>query len=117
MYALAEVVVNRIVDDLVRCCALGPNVQQDTHGHTACSTVSYPGKVHAYMSAHMTNASVLQAAYGKNALALTSFFTYVGLGLGLLGSSLALPFGLYVLICQRASEKYIQDQVGRPQGT
>jgi hypothetical protein len=58
----------------------------------------------------------LQAAYGKNALALTSFFTYVGLGLGLLGSSLALPFGLYVLICQRASEKYIQDQVGL-QGT
>ncbi len=53
----------------------------------------------------------MQAAYGKNALALTSFFTYVGLGLGLLGSSLALPFGLYVLICQRTSEKYIQDQV------
>ena len=37
-----------------------------------------------------------------------SFFTYVGLGLGFLGSSLALPFGLYVLICQRTSEKYVQ---------
>jgi hypothetical protein len=36
----------------------------------------------------------------------------VGLGLGLLGSSLALPFGLYVLICQRTAERFIQDQVG-----
>lgn len=27
----------------------------------------------------------------------------MGLGLGLLGSSLALPFGLYVLICQRTA--------------
>lgn len=49
-----------------------------------------------------------QAAYGRQALALSSFFTYVGLGLGLLGSSLALPFGLYVIICQRTAEKFIQ---------
>ncbi len=32
----------------------------------------------------------------------------MGLGLGLLGSSLSLPFGLYVILCQRAAEKYIQ---------
>ena len=44
-----------------------------------------------------------QAAYGKSALAFTSLLSYIGLGLGLLGSSLALPFGLYVLICQRTS--------------
>lgn len=54
---------------------------------------------------------MVQAAYGKQALALSSFFTYVGLGLGLLGSSLSLPFGLYVILCQRTAEKYIQDNV------
>jgi hypothetical protein len=53
-----------------------------------------------------------QAAYGRSALAATSFFTYVGLGLGFVASSLSLPFGLFVLICQRNSEKYIQ--VSRP---
>ena len=50
----------------------------------------------------------LQASFGQSTLGITSFFTYVGLGLGFLGSSLALPFGLYVLICQRTSEKYVQ---------
>jgi len=50
----------------------------------------------------------VQAAFGRNTLSLTSFFTYLGLGLGLLGSDLALPFGLYVIICQRVAEKYIQ---------
>jgi hypothetical protein len=35
----------------------------------------------------------------------------VGLGLGLLGSSLALPYGLYVIICCRTAEKFIQDNV------
>ncbi|GIM06679.1 hypothetical protein Vretimale_10954, partial [Volvox reticuliferus] len=54
---------------------------------------------------------MMQAAYGRQALALSSFFTYVGLGLGLLGSSLSLPFGLYVIICQRTAEKYIKDNV------
>lgn len=44
-----------------------------------------------------------QAAFGRNALAVSSLLSYVGLGLGLLGSSLALPFGLYVLICQRTA--------------
>ena len=46
----------------------------------------------------------MQAAFGRGWLATSSFLTYVGLGLGLLGSSLALPFGLYVLIVQRQSE-------------
>jgi hypothetical protein len=50
----------------------------------------------------------VQSAFGRQALSLSSFFTYVGLGLGLLGSSLALPFGLYVIICQRGAEKYIK---------
>lgn len=54
---------------------------------------------------------MVQAAFGSQALSLSSFFTYVGLGLGLLGSSLSLPFGLYVLICQRSAEKYIKDNV------
>ena len=55
-----------------------------------------------------------QAAYGKGSLALTSLFSYMGLGLGLLGSSVALQFGLYVLIVQRDPEKYIKDEVQQP---
>lgn len=50
----------------------------------------------------------VQAAYGRSVLSAASFFTYVGLGLGFLASSLSLPFGLFVFICQRNSEKYIQ---------
>lgn len=45
----------------------------------------------------------LQSAFGRSSLAVSSLLSYVGLGLGLLGSSLALPFGLYVLICQRTA--------------
>ena len=50
----------------------------------------------------------MQAAYGKSALAATSFFTYVGLGLGFLASTLSLPFGVFVLLCQREPVRYIQ---------
>ena len=57
-----------------------------------------------------------QAAFGNQALSLSSFFTYVGLGLGLLGSSLSLPFGLYVLICQRSAERYVKDTVSGVSG-
>ncbi len=51
------------------------------------------------------------AAYGRTALAFTSLLSYIGLGLGILGNALALPFGLYLLICQRESERRIQDDV------
>ena len=54
------------------------------------------------------------AAFGTSALAVTSFLTYVGLALGLLGSALALPFGLYVLICQREPEAPPRDGVTPP---
>ncbi|PRW61443.1 putative zinc metalloprotease chloroplastic isoform B [Chlorella sorokiniana] len=54
---------------------------------------------------------VMMSAFGRSSLAVSSLLSYVGLGLGLLGSSLALPFGLYVLICQRTAEQYIQDEV------
>ena len=50
----------------------------------------------------------VQAAFGKNLLGITSFLTYVGLGLGFLGSGLALPFGIFVLLCQRDPEKNLQ---------
>ncbi|GAX77964.1 hypothetical protein CEUSTIGMA_g5406.t1 [Chlamydomonas eustigma] len=53
----------------------------------------------------------IHAAYGRKSLSLASFFSYLGLGLGLLGSTLALPFGLYVIITQRTAEKYIRDSV------
>jgi len=54
---------------------------------------------------------IVQAAFGRGALSATSFITYLGLALGLLGGPLALPFGLYVLVLQRPPEKYIQDSV------
>ena len=54
---------------------------------------------------------IAQASYGRGGLQLTSFFTYVGLALGLLGSSLALPFGLIVLVLQRTPETNVQDQL------
>lgn len=50
----------------------------------------------------------VQAAFGRNFLGVTSFFTYLGLGLGFLGGGLALPFGIFVLLCQREPEKYLQ---------
>jgi hypothetical protein len=56
------------------------------------------------------------AAFGPGALALTSFLTYVGLALGLLGGGLALPFGLYVLVCQRDPESPPRDAVTPPSG-
>ena len=49
-----------------------------------------------------------QAAYGRSALAATSFFTYVGLGLGFLATTLSLPFGIFALVCQREPVRYIQ---------
>ena len=55
-----------------------------------------------------------QGAFGRGALSLTSFLTYVGLGLGFLGSGLALPFGLYILIVQRAPEPVLLDGVTPP---
>ena len=54
---------------------------------------------------------MIQGTFGRKTLALTSLFTYVGLGLGLLGGTLALPFGIFVIFTQRAPEKFIQDNV------
>ncbi|GAB2296029.1 Probable zinc metalloprotease egy1, chloroplastic, variant 2 [Dionaea muscipula] len=47
----------------------------------------------------------VQGAFGKNALLASSLTTYTMLGLGVLGGPLSLPWGLYVLICQRTPEK------------
>ncbi|KAL0404648.1 UNVERIFIED_CONTAM: putative zinc metalloprotease EGY1, chloroplastic [Sesamum radiatum] len=47
----------------------------------------------------------MQGAFGKNALVASGLATYTLLGLGVLGGPLSLPWGLYVLICQRAPEK------------
>lgn len=53
----------------------------------------------------------LQAALGRGSLGVTSLLTYISLGLGILGSTLALPFGLYVLIFLRSPEKLPRDDV------
>ncbi|KAL7097508.1 hypothetical protein ACP275_10G149600 [Erythranthe tilingii] len=47
----------------------------------------------------------MQGAFGKGALIASGLATYTLLGLGLLGGPLSLPWGLYVLICQRDPEK------------
>lgn len=47
----------------------------------------------------------IQGAFGKDALFGFGLTTYAMLGLGVLGGPLSLPWGLYVLICQRAPEK------------
>ncbi|XP_043719538.1 probable zinc metalloprotease EGY1, chloroplastic isoform X2 [Telopea speciosissima] len=47
----------------------------------------------------------VQGAFGKNALIGFGLTTYTLLGLGVLGGPLSLPWGLYVLICQRTLEK------------
>lgn len=47
----------------------------------------------------------MQAAFGKRSLNVSGFFTYLMLGLGLLGGDLSLPWGLYILILQRDQEK------------
>ncbi|XP_062166659.1 probable zinc metalloprotease EGY1, chloroplastic [Alnus glutinosa] len=47
----------------------------------------------------------VQGAFGKNALVGYGLTTYTLLGLGVLGGPLSLPWGLYVLICQRSPEK------------
>ncbi|XP_031476240.1 probable zinc metalloprotease EGY1, chloroplastic [Nymphaea colorata] len=47
----------------------------------------------------------VQGAYGKGWLVGFGLATYAMLGLGVLGGPLSLPWGLYVLICQRTPEK------------
>ena len=54
-----------------------------------------------------------QSMFGRKGLSLTSLLSYAGLGFGFLGSTLALPFGLYVLICQRTPEQFLKDSVSR----
>ena len=56
---------------------------------------------------------LMQSMYGRKALSLSSLLSYIGLGFGLLGSTLALPFGLYVVICQRVPEQFVKDSVTR----
>jgi len=54
-----------------------------------------------------------QAMFGRKGLSVSSLLCYAGLGFGFLGSTLALPFGLYVLICQRTPEQFLKDSVTR----
>lgn len=54
---------------------------------------------------------MVQAAFGKSSLQWTSVLSYMGLALGVIGSTLSLPFGLFVLLAQRSPERFVQDQV------
>lgn len=54
---------------------------------------------------------IVQSAFGRRALALTGLLTYLGLALGVIGSALSLPFGLYILLTQRSNERPPFDDV------
>ena len=54
---------------------------------------------------------ITQMGFGRRALGLTSLGVYLGLSLGVIGSSLSLSWALYVLICQRTPEFSPQDDV------
>lgn len=47
----------------------------------------------------------MQAAFGKMALNISGLVTYLLLGTGLVGGTLSLPWGLYILIVQRNQER------------
>jgi membrane-associated protease RseP (regulator of RpoE activity) len=47
---------------------------------------------------------ITQMGFGRRALGATSLGVYLGLSLGVIGSSLSLSWALYVLICQRTPE-------------
>ncbi|XP_020218986.1 probable zinc metalloprotease EGY1, chloroplastic [Cajanus cajan] len=53
----------------------------------------------------------VQGAFGKSALVGFGLTTYTLLGLGVLGGPLSLPWGLYVLLCQRTPEKQCLNDV------
>ncbi|KAJ0966373.1 hypothetical protein J5N97_027511 [Dioscorea zingiberensis] len=58
----------------------------------------------------------IQGAFGKNALLGFGLTTYSLLGFGVLGGPLSLPWGLYVLICQRTPEKSCLNDVSEVGG-
>lgn len=100
---------------MMECCAESLQTVLQMYDHMLPSWPSHalgtqqrvrPSKLcYMFLDCYML---VTQAAYGKSALAATSFFTYVGLGLGFLASTLSLPFGVFVLLCQREPVRYIQ---------
>jgi membrane-associated protease RseP (regulator of RpoE activity) len=54
---------------------------------------------------------IAQAAFGRRVLSATSLGTYLGLTFGILGSTLSLPWALFVLICQRTPDYAPKDDV------
>jgi len=54
---------------------------------------------------------ITMTGFGRRALGATSLGVYLGLSLGVIGSSLSLPFGLFVLIAQRTPEFSPKDDV------
>uniref|UniRef100_A0A6U3EJW3 Peptidase M50 domain-containing protein n=1 Tax=Mantoniella antarctica TaxID=81844 RepID=A0A6U3EJW3_9CHLO len=59
---------------------------------------------------------ITQMGFGRRALGATSLGVYLGLSLGVIGSSLSLSWALYVLICQRTPEFSPQDDVTEVSG-
>ena len=54
---------------------------------------------------------VAQAAFGRRVLSATSLGTYLGLTFGILGSTLSLPWLIFILICQRTPDYAPKDDV------
>jgi Zn-dependent protease len=58
---------------------------------------------------------LMESAYGRPALNVTSFLTYAGLLLGFVGGSMGPLFAFFVLLWQRNPTKYLQDTVRNPE--
>ena len=54
---------------------------------------------------------IAQAAFGRRVLSATSLGTYLGLTFGILGSTLSLPWLLFIVICQRTPDYAPKDDV------
>jgi hypothetical protein len=54
---------------------------------------------------------IAQAAFGRRVLSATSLGTYLGLTFGILGSTLSLPWLIFILICQRTPDYAPKDDV------
>ena len=99
---------------MVLCHAPGQNVKTPAFCPTTLRVVVLNSNQILGLHNLIVGVASLQGAFGRAALGITSLVTYIGLGLGVLGSGLALPFGLYILIVQRSPEAVLQDSVTAP---
>jgi membrane-associated protease RseP (regulator of RpoE activity) len=75
------------------------------------STISHAQAFNLLPVGQLDGGRLTQAAFGRMALNFTSILTYVGLTLGFIGGTMSLPFGIFIILAQRAPVSYIKDEV------